>query len=670
MDENLEKDQIIKLLDLPYNSEDEFGEVINENDIDDEINDEELFAKLNEVLTLPAINSVVSDNDGINDMPNYSPHNIDDSNVLDDLELQNNPVSVDTNDKVSEPLPTSEVLPATNNTPTEISHTELSTGVGNQQSSRKNTKQKITKNKQKTHKVKRPPQIWKHGNFELDDEQIKFKGSYNLPEALTELKHPYNFFKYFFNDELISKISAETLLYSTQRNPAKPKTYSNRDIERFLGIIIFSSISNCTSLRDMWHPIRGHETIMNCMGLNSFENMRSNLHFNDNSQQEAPTDPNRDRLYKLRPVIDHLNSKFLSIPMRATLSIDEQTCATKTKHYMRLYNPNKPHKWGYKLYVICDDKGFAYKFEIYTGQSEAPLNGEPDLGTTGNLVVRLAREVPRNVNYAIYCDNYYSSLPLFSYLHKEGIFMLGTFRRDRLPDCPFEEKSIMIKSSRGTCDEWITVVDDTPISVVCWHDNQVVTLGSTFCGALPLEKIKRYDRKNKKYSEISCPKVVKIYNRHMGGVDQMDSHIGRHHIRMKSKKWYFRLLYHLVDMAVVNAWILHSSMQEENKVSQKEFRTELAVTLCSIGMKETPKRGRPSSSQNDPEVKKRMKASSAPRPPFPVVKDRTDHWPIWDDKRNRCKMDNCKGNTNVKCSKCNLNLCFHSKKNCFKAYHT
>ncbi|KAG8274477.1 hypothetical protein J6590_106951, partial [Homalodisca vitripennis] len=109
------------------------------------------------VLTLPAINSVVSDNDGINDMSNYSPHNIDDSNVLDDLELQNNPVSVDTNDKVSEPLPTNEVFPATNNTPTEISHKELSTGAGNQQSSRKNTKQKITKNKPKTHKVKRPP---------------------------------------------------------------------------------------------------------------------------------------------------------------------------------------------------------------------------------------------------------------------------------------------------------------------------------------------------------------------------------------------------------------------------------------------------------------------------------------------------------------------------------
>lgn len=208
----------------------------------------------------------------------------------------------------------------------------------------------------------------------------------------------------------------------------------------------------------------------------------------------------------------------------------------------------------------------------------------------------------------------------------------------------------------------MTVVEDTPVSVVSWNDNQIVTLGSTMCGALPLEKIKRYDRKEKKYIEVTCPKIVKVYNKHMGGVDLMDSHIGRHHIRMKSKKWYFRLFYHMVDMVVVNSWILYSAGQGEKQKTQKDYRTELAVTLCSIGLKETPKRGRPSGAVQNEDTIKRMKASAAPRPPVPVVKDKIDHWPIWDDRRNRCKMENCKGITNVKCSKCNLNMCFHAKK--------
>ncbi|XP_039291681.1 piggyBac transposable element-derived protein 3-like [Nilaparvata lugens] len=179
----------------------------------------------------------------------------------------------------------------------------------------------------------------------------------------------------------------------------------------------------------------------------------------------------------------------------------------------------------------------------------------------------------------------------------------------------------MVKTPRGTSDEYITVFDDTPVSIVLWHDNQVVTLGSTLCGALPMDKIRRYDRKNKTFHEIPCPKIVKVYNKHMGGVDLMDAHIGRHHISMKSKKWYFRLFYHLVDMAVVNSWILFSAKQNGKKMSQKEFRTELAVTLCNLGLKETSKRGRPSASKDEQEVTKRMKASAATKPPLPVIRD-------------------------------------------------
>lgn len=75
-------------------------------------------------------------------------------------------------------------------------------------------------------------------------------------------------------------------------------------------------------------------------------------------------------------------------------------------------------------------------------------------------------------------------------------------------------------------------------------------------------------------------------------------------------------------------------------------------------MKGTPKRGRPAEIQN---IRLRKKSTAASRPPVSVIKHNTGHWPIWVEKRNRCKMPNYKGNPNVKCSKCNLNLCFHAK---------
>ncbi|XP_046674573.1 piggyBac transposable element-derived protein 3-like [Homalodisca vitripennis] len=117
-----------------------------------------------------------------------------------------------------------------------------------------------------------------------------------------------------------------------------------------------------------------------------------------------------------------------------------------------------------------------------------------------------------------------------------------------------------------------TNVNDTKLSMVSWRDNDSVMLGSTLCGVVPMESIKRYDRKVKKYIDVPCPQIVKVYNKHMGGVDLMDSHIGRHHIRLRSRKWYFRMFYHMVDMAVVNAWILHSTLSETRGMTQKEFR--------------------------------------------------------------------------------------------------
>uniref|UniRef100_T1HCZ5 Paired domain-containing protein n=1 Tax=Rhodnius prolixus TaxID=13249 RepID=T1HCZ5_RHOPR len=51
-----------------------------------------------------------------------------------------------------------------------------------------------------------------------------------------------------------------------------------------------------------------------------------------------------------------------------------------------------------------------------------------------------------------------------------------------------------------------------------------------------------------------------------------------------------------------------------------------------------PKRGRPSPSLDD--TLRRKKSASA-RPPASVRKDELDHWPLWDVKRNICKLIGC-----------------------------
>lgn len=78
---------------------------------------------------------------------------------------------------------------------------------------------------------------------------------------------------------------------------------------------------------------------------------------------------------------------------------------------------------------------------------------------------------------------------------------------------------------------------------------------------------------------VPCPAVVAVYNSHMGNVDLLDSNIGRHHIKMRSKRWYMRLFFHLVDMTVINSWILYRRMLIETgatdtPMNQKKFRID------------------------------------------------------------------------------------------------
>ncbi|XP_026741886.1 piggyBac transposable element-derived protein 2-like [Trichoplusia ni] len=270
--------------------------------------------------------------------------------------------------------------------------------------------------------------------------------------------------------------------------------------------------------------------------------------------------PDYDRLFKIRPLEEMLNCQFGKVPLDQRLSIDEQMCATKMSHYIKQYMPNKPHKWGFKLYLICSLQGYAHRFEVYSGGGSKNniLPGEPDLGESGNTVVRLARMVPRNVNHIIYFDNFYTSVPLVTYLAKEGIFSLGTVRVNRLRNCKLPDKNTIMKKNvpRGFYEENVATVDDIDVSAVVWKDNKPVNLLSTYVGAEPATTVTRFDKSKKERVAIPCPKVIKEYNAHMGGVDLLDSFIGRYHITMKSRKWTMRLFYHFLDLAVINSWVM------------------------------------------------------------------------------------------------------------------
>lgn len=63
-----------------------------------------------------------------------------------------------------------------------------------------------------------------------------------------------------------------------------------------------------------------------------------------------------------------------------------------------------------------------------------------------------------------------------------------------------------------------------------------------------MDSTKRYDKKQK-YVQVERPASVWLYNKHKGGIDV--NHF-MHRIKIKSKKWSVKVIFHFTDLALVN----------------------------------------------------------------------------------------------------------------------
>ena len=119
----------------------------------------------------------------------------------------------------------------------------------------------------------------------------------------------------------------------------------------------------------------------------------------------------------------------------------------KGKSGLKQYNPQKPKKWGYELYVLSGIDGLIHNFEIYTDAIQ-PCPIQPDLKASGNIVLTLFQNVPRFKWHKLF-HNWYTSLDLVKHLHNQGgTACVGTVRANRLSNCQMTPDSAMKKKVR------------------------------------------------------------------------------------------------------------------------------------------------------------------------------------------------------------------------------
>ncbi|KAG5895049.1 hypothetical protein JTB14_021877 [Gonioctena quinquepunctata] len=130
-------------------------------------------------------------------------------------------------------------------------------------------------------------------------------------------------------------------------------------------------------------------------------------------------------------------------------------CFTKVRHYMKQYMPLKPREWGFKFLFWLGSQDLLMSSR-FTQVKEKPneMNSDPDFGVTSNVVLRLARNIPRNRNFIrLFQDYYYTALLLIVHLAKEGIYSLSTVRKKRLPNCKLPTEASLDAADCGTSHE-------------------------------------------------------------------------------------------------------------------------------------------------------------------------------------------------------------------------
>ncbi|KAF2896111.1 hypothetical protein ILUMI_10064 [Ignelater luminosus] len=357
---------------------------------------------------------------------------------------------------------------------------------------------------------------------ELDADSAKSTPIWqDVEEDDVDLWQAVDYFKIFFSDNQLEHIVKQSNLYCVQQNPNKALDRTVAKLEQFIGVTM--SIFDLHRTRNYWT-----------------EKFRL-------SQERHADD--FDRLYKIRPLLDRLVSKFQSIPLQGQMfCIDEQIIPFKEKSTLKCY-----------MFMVC----IIYNFDVYTGKI-VPKPYHLDIRASENIV----RQLP--------------NIPSNQKLYKRGIDAIGTIRLPRFPGCTFTSDADLKKKSRRRYEEKESAIENANMRTIKWFDNRGVILATTFSSAEPLPETERWDKEEKKKVAIQEPYAVNIYNKFMGGVDLLDRLIAYYRIHVRLKKYYMTFF---TDLITINTWNWHrkdckTAQCSKNKPKdQLYFKTSAAKSL-------------------------------------------------------------------------------------------
>ena len=520
-----------------------------------------------------------------------------------------------------------------------------------------------------------------HGSWKDDvtvpPPQVEFHGKRvaNLPKNFTVT--PLSVFLLMLGKDFFKNLAQQTNIYASaclckqsRRSSAKQlnllshtkpwTTVDEEEMKKFFGLLFAMALNPKTQVTHFWST----KSFLHCaffseaMSRDRFLNILRFLHVVDNKKQANPT-IRKDKLWKIRPFIDSLSSQFKTLyhPGKQ-LSLDEGTCPFKGRVSFVTYNPRKPNKYGIKLYQVCDGvTGYCCNFKVSTNES---------IGTE-QLVFDLLRD-HLGKGHEVYMDRYYTTAALFHELFAQKTIAVGTCMANRkgLP------KHLMNQKLRKGK---VLARRQGPVMVLKWFDKrEVVMLSTKHTSAMEKVKMKMFRGSCYKQKPIA----VIEYNKYMSGVDMIGQMIQYYKFNRRTVKWWKKLFFHLVSLALINAqklYNLHNSEEGQKTLGLFHFVSSLVEDLTVVTVNKTKVPGQIHNVDNccviDPQYRHFVERISCTekriRRCCEVCRKQREMRVQPDDENNAGPLPKRPRRTEYQCSLCKVALCFGR---CFAAYHS
>lgn len=203
--------------------------------------------------------------------------------------------------------------------------------------------------------------------------------------------------------------------------------------------------------------------------------------------------------------------------------------------------------------------------------------------------------VSQGTGYHVFTDRFYTGPQLCEELLRLGIHATGTVMIN-CKGLPQEMRSKRIK-----VHEVIAYQKDNKVMALQWKDKRIVSMCSTVYTADTKEVQRIVARDN--LLTISKPVVILEYTKYMGAVDRVDQYCGSYAFLRKSVKWWRKMFFWLLEVAIVNSFMLYNEDRKQRSlrvVTHKTFRMALIEQLVGqVRNFNSGKRGRPSTQDTE-----------------------------------------------------------------------